>query len=39
MLRLGKGSIMKMLIKISYLWNYLRGGGGKLPFFTPKQWR
>ena len=36
MLRLGKGIIMKMLIKISYLWNYLRE---KFPFSTPIQWR
>ena len=36
MLRLGKGNIMKMLIKISYLWDYLRE---KFPFSAPIQWR
>jgi hypothetical protein len=36
MLRLGKGSIMKMLIRISYLWDYL---WEKFPFSAPIQWR
>lgn len=35
MLRMGKGNIMKMLIEISYLWDYLRE---KFPFSAPIQW-
>lgn len=36
MLRMSKGSVMKMLIKIPYLWNFLRE---KFPFSAPIQLR
>lgn len=36
MLRMSKDSIMKMLIKISYLWGYLRE---EFPFSAPIQLR